>query len=213
MYSACLIGTPHTRTLATIIIVKLLKPIFLVIVLSGCSNKTSLLEDEIMKTTYTTEEIKSLDAILTFCEHKIGCNMQSEVTEDCWKRWMVSSIDSNSGDFHIPWSINSQDSLFQNFESQHLSDSLWFKSWSYHPSTADTSDYYYLNFYGFIGRLYSRAALENNDWKEVWESIEAAGEISPSLYAGMYRTSNPLISDPKMRLLMSLKFMQLLKNN
>jgi len=162
----------------------------------------------------TNQEISAYQALLTFTESRIECNLTEQDKEICWKRFLDSkSFDRITGGIMIPWTLKSQNTFIGKINLEEVTDSIWIKSWSLNPVTKDTIEYYYLDFSGSLGTLYSAAAESNETWKEIWEYIQSTGEIGPSLHAGLFHPEiNKLLYDPKMRLLLSLELMRLNKS-
>ena len=162
----------------------------------------------------TNNEISAYQSLLTFTESQIGCNSSGQYKEKCWKRFLDSKFfNRTTGRIRLPWSLKAQNSFIGKLNLEEVTDSIWIKSWSWNPVTQDTVDYYYLDFYGSLGTLYSAAARSNETWKEIWQHIQSTGEIGPSLHAGLFHPEiNKLLYDPKMRLLLSLELMRLNKN-
>jgi hypothetical protein len=173
----------------------------------------SLRNDKIAKKTLSELELGAYSGLLVFAETNIKCQGY-KVRKNCWTDFLDSdAFDNSTASIQIPWDLKSQNSFIGKLNLKQVTDSLWIKSWSYDYKTKDTSDYYLINLKSPLAKLLTQAAKTDFDWKQVWQSIEAAGEIGPSLHSVMFNSEyNNLLDDPKMRLLMSIQLMTILKN-
>ena len=119
--------------------------------------------------TLTKKEITAYQALLIFTESQIDCKTSEQNKEKCWKRFLSSeSFYHTSGTITLPWTIEAQNSFIEKVNIKSVTDSIWIKSWTVSAITKDTTDYYYINFDGNLGKLYSDAAASNEIWAEIW---------------------------------------------
>lgn len=187
------------------------------VLISQTLGAQNLRNDSCAKAVLSEGEIASYSALLIFSEARLESYLGHSIkqnSEYIWREFLNSSgIDSKTGSIEIPWMLKSQNQFIGKINSKLQIDSLWIKSWSYSTQTKDTVDYFYLNFKGSLGRLYSSAAKENEQWKHIWTNIESAGEIPAHLLGSMFDSkTNTLLKDPKMKLLITLYMMTALKN-
>ena len=179
----------------------------------GSISAQSLRNDSIVKVSLTDHELESFAALLLFCEVKIKCPNEDSKS-NCWEHFLTSANDTSSGAVNIPWDLKSQQGFVGKINLGEVTDSIWSKSWKINATENDTLEFFNLNFKGCLGRLYSASAKDNVDWYAIWSAIEVTGELPPSLLASLFNPeSNNLLSDPKMRLLLTLQMMTLIKNN
>ena len=106
---------------------------------------------------------------MIFTESQIDCKTSEQNKEKCWKRFLSSeSFYHTSGTITLPWTIEAQNSFIEKVNIKSVTDSIWIKSWTVSAITKDTTDYYYINFDGNLGKLYSDAAASNEIWAEIW---------------------------------------------
>jgi hypothetical protein len=158
----------------------------------------SLRNDKIAKKTLSELELGAYSGLLVFAETNIKCQGY-KVRKNCWTDFLDSdAFDNSTASIQIPWDLKSQNSFIGKLNLKQVTDSLWIKSWSYDYKTKDTSDYYLINLKSPLAKLLTQAAKTDFDWKQVWQSIEAAGEIGPSLHSVMFNSEyNNLLDDPK----------------
>jgi hypothetical protein len=186
---------------------------FLVTLFVGQIKGQSLRNDTIAIETLDKFDLGAFSGLLGFAETMISCQ-QNENRSSCWVDFLKSeAFDNSSANIEIPWDIKSQNGFIGKLNLKQVTDSIWIKSWSYDYKTKDTSDYYLINLKSSFAKLLVQSSKTNRDWEQVWQSIEAAGEIGPSLHSVMFNSEyNNLLSDPKMRLLMTIQLMTILKN-
>lgn len=172
----------------------------------ACNNKPeTLAQDEIAKASLSEEQIKLYDSILKFVNDKLGCD--SSNIRDCWIEHLTTqdSLLSINLSYDIPWTSEEQSQFLKRIDTS--GSNLFWKAWSYHPASGDTSDYYYFLPRSAALKIWNRAAETDSTWKAIVDQCTAIHDVSPSLFVDIVNPNNTLIDDPKMRLFISLMYM------
>lgn len=180
--------------------------LFLLLVL-GCSEPSlSLAEDEIAIATLSQDEIELYDALLEFATESIKNNGADHLQR--WKNQMAKqdSMSMFFGGFDIPWTMEEQKQLFEQLDTTGLN--LFAVRWMVIGLSTDTLDKYCLSRESNVVKMWNKAAETNSTWYEIMDAYYAVGEFPPHIMTLLFSSRNPLIDDPKMRLLLSLLYME-----
>lgn len=173
----------------------------------GCNRGSGLSEDPQLTSSLSTSELEAFETILRFGDMQMGFDEESSISS--WTEWISTHVIDSTNSIVIDWNMRTQDSLFDAIPISHFADSIWYEGWAYNGHTGDSSRTLFFNPKSSFGRLYATAAEQSDAWKEIWNTIRSDGEFPPSLHAGLFSVNNPLFQDPKMRLLITLRLMQI----
>ena len=190
---------------------------FLIILLlcsSGSLSAQSLRSDSIATAILSSYELAAYDGLLAFADVKVGCKTYEESKTNCWEQFLSSAIDTSSGAMNIPWDLQGQQGFIGKMNLGEVTDSIWSTSRRTSIIENDSQEFFNLNFESCLGNLFSTAADNSEGWHDVWSAIKVTGELPPSLLESLFNAErNDLLSDPKMRLLLTLHMMTVIKNN
>jgi hypothetical protein len=180
--------------------------------LFGCDRgEKKLSEISEINEVFTHTEIEDLELLYNFFCESI-CLDNNESIINCYKTFLKSCGDSaeQNGSLFLPFSFDKQLDLYQQF-----SDSTFHQIWSFGKSwnrkeNSDTLKYVYYKWDGKFHEFLRITSKETKFSKQYLEAWEAAGDISPTLIAGITHNHDQFdLRDLRVRFILAIHFLTL----
>ena len=183
----------------------------LLIALSCTTQKQNdLLNDQTTKKLFTTTEINDLAKIQTFFDKSIGLtdSDKQENVEKVYTDFFLQNADIEKvADFKTLINFSDQKELYNQLDENTFND-IWEISWSKKGNSVDSLQHIQLNGHGKYMDLLKTVGKQDTVINNYYNSLEIAGDISPSMFADLVRNyENYNINDSKIRLIIAIHYL------
>ena len=182
----------------------------------SAKSQERLNDNSTIKTVFNEIEIKDLETILNFFDNKI-CeteNINKSNILECYSSFferMAKSENAGSIEFRIPF--NEQENIYK-LINQTTFDEIWIFGKNWKRETNQTFKYLSYNLNGKYVKFLEKLGIENKVIKTYIESLYAAGDISPSMFANVLMGyKNYDITNSQIRLMIAIHYLTLNDQN
>lgn len=186
---------------------------FLIILFAGCAvNNSNLKSNVSFENNFTVHEINELEILFDFFNNKICPENENLILSKCYNQFFENiEIMKDSGEFSIPVDFNSQQFVYSKI-SDFTFNEIWTfgKYWETRDTLKTTYKTIYLNTNGKYFNFIKEVGQTDNFIKDYYEKVEASGDISPSLIAGiLINYENLNIQDIRVQFIIAIHYMTL----
>ncbi|MCL3782229.1 hypothetical protein EMN47_17715 [Prolixibacteraceae bacterium JC049] len=174
--------------------------------------QNDLLNDQTIKESFDTTQINDLVKIQSFFDKSIGLT-ENDKQENMGKVYndffLQNSNIKKVSDLKLSINLNDQKALYNQLDKNTFND-IWEISWSKKGYSTDTLKHIQLNRQGKYVELLKTIGKQNTVISNYYNSLEIAGDISPSMFADLIKNyKNYDIKDPKIRLIIAIHYLTL----
>lgn len=182
----------------------------------SAKSQERLNDNSTIKTVFNEIEIQDLETILIFFDNKI-CeteNIDKSNILDCYLSFferMAKSENAGIIEFRIPF--NEQENIYKSI-NQTTFDEIWTFGKNWKRETNQAFKYLTYNLKGKYAKYLEKLGIENRIIKTYIESLYAAGDISPSIFANVLMGyKNYDITNSQIRLMIAIHYLTLNDQN
>ncbi len=188
----------------------------LLIFTSNCfAVKKDLKSDETIIKIFNKREIKDLDRLVNFFETQICSGQKTNKIniQECYERFFKKMNQSEkAGEIILNISFAEQKIVYDQI-SKKTFDEIWEQGWKIRNNNDVRLKFYGLKTKGKYVEFLKEFGLVNSFVHEYHSSLQIAGDISPSMFAGTIKRFKEFdISDPKIRLLIAVHYLTINDN-
>lgn len=187
--------------------------IALIIGLTNCTVSQSKLSDnKTFRKTFSESEIQDLQLLFDFFNESICSDPNTEDLTDCYKEFFNKLEKSEeTGDIHLDIPFDKQMKVYKRFSNSTFNEIWTFAvRWEYGDAIQDSHRTVHFNPNGKYLEFLKKTGKDEKVIKQYYESIQATGDIPPSLIAGLLVNFDQYnIKDIRVRFIVAIHYLTL----
>lgn len=186
--------------------------IIALIVLIGCSttSQEDLKSNSTITTVFNESEIRDLTKILEFFNEQICATQQVDIIKlsDCYQSFFKRMAEAEkTGNIEIKIPFEEQQNLYNQINESTFNE-IWNFGKSWNRNSPDTLKYIRFRYNGKYVKFLKELSNDDKIIKNYHDSFEAAGDISPSMIAGLLMNYDYYnINDLRVRLVVAVHYL------
>ncbi len=186
--------------------------IFIFTLISCSGKKNKLADSQTFLNTFNSNEIEDLQLLFNFFIENICSSKEKENLDACYDNFFKNMEKGfDTGNMELTWDFENQKRIYHQFSDSTFNE-IWSygKSWNNRNYPKDTFRTVNINLNGKYFDFLKRVGKKDTIIRTYYETLEASGDLPPSLVAGLIKNYNSYnVEDVRVKFIIAIHYLTL----